>query len=919
MGKKYPDREYVAFISYRHKSPDKEIARIVQFLLEHNRVRPDRTQPRRIRPVFLDTSELPLSTDLNDDIREALDHSEHLYVICSPNLPFSKYCREEIRYFKEKNGGSLDRIHTLLVDGEPSESFIDLLLTTVRRTTLPDGTVVEQIVDAEPKAADVRGRNMLQRIWKLLTTEYVRLAAAYYRCPFDHLYKRHRRWRIRMVVTFLAICLAVAGGVRMYTDGMVANSAAIQAEEVLLQEDPLSALTVLADTQPGRTTRYKTALRSAVVQYDYQKNAQAIGSVLLNTYPESNADAYYISKDGKQIITHSSDANGQNGVLQITDLITGQIHLQEPQDRVFVVGKVPEKYLMLRSHEDEAGNMMDYVSVMDLTDNSLISEFAYRESSRESANYTLVQAIENKNLLLVWDGKEAVAFLTIDGQQLSEEEFVRIAVDSLDTPLPEEQTPYRLVRSRKKYLVKDASDQTVLELSNSDVSGFDFSDDWQQFAWVESGKLRVYDLQLGQQLAQVSWPAEEDSKLLLLDGSSYYAVMYLRDGGQFTDIYDWRSGEKLLSLGGIPVFSTQQQVFFLIQGGKLSRFHYRDLDLLNTAEVAAHTQAHTLAIGESTVCLLESETGAVVLREDTYNASATAWDETLDHILIRRQEDVACYGGDGTLLWTTPAEPEVMAVSADGSTVAWLQSGTVCLASAATGQLIDRIDESALAEAGSIRRLAVIAEGVCVAGEDGVVFPGKENRKAEAYSHITAYSDNLVVLSDEIARVRDFAVYDMTDGTLVYRPENNTEQWVYSAASGFLVRHVEQSGNNSTLQLEVLQKKNGTFRVKEQILLADNHLQRLHLDSTGRWLSVLCAGRTRVYDLKTMQLWLDSAGEMYYESGRIYGTTVFYDSQYCFGRLRPKELAEYTDQVLTSAWGKRTLTEEEKKLYAIRS
>ena len=48
-------KKYAAFISYRHLSPDMEIAQELHRLLEHNQVRPDRHAPRNIRPVFLDT------------------------------------------------------------------------------------------------------------------------------------------------------------------------------------------------------------------------------------------------------------------------------------------------------------------------------------------------------------------------------------------------------------------------------------------------------------------------------------------------------------------------------------------------------------------------------------------------------------------------------------------------------------------------------------------------------------------------------------------------------------------------------------------------------------------------------------------------------------------------------------------------
>ena len=67
------EKEYAAFISYRHLSPDKEIAQALHWLLEHNMIRPDKSVPRNIRKVFLDVGELPILEDLDQGILDALD------------------------------------------------------------------------------------------------------------------------------------------------------------------------------------------------------------------------------------------------------------------------------------------------------------------------------------------------------------------------------------------------------------------------------------------------------------------------------------------------------------------------------------------------------------------------------------------------------------------------------------------------------------------------------------------------------------------------------------------------------------------------------------------------------------------------------------------------------------------------------
>lgn len=83
MGRVY----YGAFISYSHNERDTYIAKRLHFMLEHYRI------SRKIRfvsgkahitRVFRDQEELTLSSDLPDDIKEALENSELLIVICLP-------------------------------------------------------------------------------------------------------------------------------------------------------------------------------------------------------------------------------------------------------------------------------------------------------------------------------------------------------------------------------------------------------------------------------------------------------------------------------------------------------------------------------------------------------------------------------------------------------------------------------------------------------------------------------------------------------------------------------------------------------------------------------------------------------------------------------------------------------------------
>ncbi|MFP6899820.1 MAG: toll/interleukin-1 receptor domain-containing protein, partial [Opitutales bacterium] len=84
------DCKYRAFISYSHK--DEQWGKWMHRKLESFRVPSQLVGkqskhgiiPSRLFPIFRDRDELPSSARLGEAIREALEQSCHLIVICSP-------------------------------------------------------------------------------------------------------------------------------------------------------------------------------------------------------------------------------------------------------------------------------------------------------------------------------------------------------------------------------------------------------------------------------------------------------------------------------------------------------------------------------------------------------------------------------------------------------------------------------------------------------------------------------------------------------------------------------------------------------------------------------------------------------------------------------------------------------------------
>ena len=190
--------KYRAFISYRHISPDQEIAKRLHTLLETYRIPKNIRQgsSRTIGKIFRDNEELPISPNLSKNIEAALESSEWFIAVCSPQYQESKWCMKEIEYFINLRGR--DRVLALIVNGDSSSCFPDIL------RFVPDENGVP--VEKKPLAADVRGNTAFIRMRKL-RKEKLRLLAPILQTGFDNLYQRQRR---RTFNTLLAAASSAA-------------------------------------------------------------------------------------------------------------------------------------------------------------------------------------------------------------------------------------------------------------------------------------------------------------------------------------------------------------------------------------------------------------------------------------------------------------------------------------------------------------------------------------------------------------------------------------------------------------------------------------------------------------------------------------------------------------------------------------
>jgi hypothetical protein len=106
------------------------------------------TIPERIEPVFRDESELPENTSLSAEMREVLEQSRCLVVICSPRSAQSRPVNEAVRYFKQLGRGK--NVLPIVVAGEPNASTgnhpgvspaDECFVPALRHPVHPDGTL----------------------------------------------------------------------------------------------------------------------------------------------------------------------------------------------------------------------------------------------------------------------------------------------------------------------------------------------------------------------------------------------------------------------------------------------------------------------------------------------------------------------------------------------------------------------------------------------------------------------------------------------------------------------------------------------------------------------------------------------------------------------------------------------------------
>jgi hypothetical protein len=203
---KFEHFENYAFISYSHH--DKKWAKWLQKELESYSVpsiirRKVKSLPKRIRPVFLDATDLS-SGILQKNLNQELLSSKYLIVICSCEAKKSEWVNKEIEYFLEL--GRSDKIIPLIVDEIPDiknpiqECFPQLLHT----------------ISGDILGIDIHEFGKSQALIKVVSTLLG--------IKFDYLWQRYKRTKRQRYALFLFSFLLIISSVIFYLYGFQLTS-----------------------------------------------------------------------------------------------------------------------------------------------------------------------------------------------------------------------------------------------------------------------------------------------------------------------------------------------------------------------------------------------------------------------------------------------------------------------------------------------------------------------------------------------------------------------------------------------------------------------------------------------------------------------------------------------------------------------
>ncbi|MET3663558.1 tetratricopeptide (TPR) repeat protein [Caulobacter sp. 1776] len=141
------------------------------------------------------------AADLGETIRDALDRSDALIVLCSPTAAASRWVDQEVAYFLKDRGPSA--VVCVITPATPDQASLVDILPSALRAALPE--------DVEPLAVDLRRDADGKRLARL------KIAARLLGVSLDQLVQRDARRRVQLMAAFTTLAAVVTLGMGAMT------------------------------------------------------------------------------------------------------------------------------------------------------------------------------------------------------------------------------------------------------------------------------------------------------------------------------------------------------------------------------------------------------------------------------------------------------------------------------------------------------------------------------------------------------------------------------------------------------------------------------------------------------------------------------------------------------------------------------
>lgn len=236
-----------AFISYNHV--DSVIAKKLHHALETYRL------PKKLRelykdnsgkigPIFRDREDLPAGNDLSESVKQALEKSYALIILCSPESQKSPWVAREIALFRELHPDRI--ILAALIAGAPNQS--------IPKQLFEDGR--------EPLAADLRKEG---DGWKL---GLFKLIAGIAHVPLDTLIQRDAQRKLKRVTMITLLSGVALIAMTLMTVNAIQSRQEAQYQKVQAERLIIFMLRDLRDELKGASTlRVMTKVNQEVLDY----------------------------------------------------------------------------------------------------------------------------------------------------------------------------------------------------------------------------------------------------------------------------------------------------------------------------------------------------------------------------------------------------------------------------------------------------------------------------------------------------------------------------------------------------------------------------------------------------------------------------------------------------------------------------